>query len=83
VKLAAIDHNENTLALGPFCPKLTKQSLLACMHCSLQDEQSNVETRYPGGTTIPGNLPFEGSGAALMLRDNQDGRLVTTSDMLQ
>lgn len=40
-----------------------------------------VTTWYPGGSTVVGNLSFEGGGVSLLLRDNQDGCLMATGDM--
>ena len=50
---------------------------------SLQDGRAIVTTWYPGGGTIAGNLSFEGGGVSLFLRDNQDGCLMSTGDMVR
>jgi len=47
----------------------------------LEGGRGIVETWFPGQEPIPGNLSFEGGGASLMLRENQDGCFMASGDM--
>lgn len=47
----------------------------------LEDGRGIVETWFPGQEPIPGYLSFEGGGASLMLRENQDGCFMASGDM--
>ncbi len=49
----------------------------------LSDGRGVVETWFPGQKPIPGNLSFEGGGASLMLREDQDGCAMTAGGMTQ
>lgn len=49
----------------------------------LRGERARIETWYPGGATIPGELVLVDGKAFLTLEGNQDGCLTTSGDMVR
>ena len=58
-------------------------SCLFQLRGTLRDGRGTVQTWSPGGESIPGQLALEEGAASLVLRDNQDGCLMATGDMVR